>query len=138
METDPVGSSSNCRPLISDISSDIIDGKIMVAIPLLAIILIGPVSSEFCNNTASDKFSASLKILSAYSNTVFPKAVRINPKAPLLNKIEDNSYDAIIIAVAHKEFKKMGIKKIRAFGKSKHVVYDLKYLFSATQVDKRL
>ena len=56
----------------------------------------------------------------------------------LLNKIEDNSYDAIIIAVAHKEFKKMGIKKIRAFGKSKHVVYDLKYLFSATQVDKRL
>ena len=56
----------------------------------------------------------------------------------LLDKIEDNSYDAIIIAVAHKEFKKMGIKKIRALGKSKHVVYDLKYLFSATQVDKRL
>ena len=56
----------------------------------------------------------------------------------LLDKIEDNVYDAIIIAVAHKEFKKMGIKKIRALGKSKHVVYDLKYLFSATQVDKRL
>jgi len=56
----------------------------------------------------------------------------------LLDKIEDNEYDAIIIAVAHKEFKKMGIKKIRALGKSKHVVYDLKYLFSATQVDKRL
>jgi hypothetical protein len=32
----------------------------------------------------------------------------------------------------------MGIKKIRAFGKSKHVVYDLKYLFKAAQVDKRL
>ena len=56
----------------------------------------------------------------------------------LLDKLEDNEYDAIIIAVAHKEFKKMGIKKIRALGKSKHVVYDLKYLFSATQVDKRL
>ena len=56
----------------------------------------------------------------------------------LLDKVEDNSYDAILIAVAHKEFKKMGIKKIRALGKSKHVVYDLKYLFSATQVDKRL
>jgi len=56
----------------------------------------------------------------------------------LLDKIEDNAYDAIIIAVAHKEFKKMGIKKIRALGKSNHVVYDLKYLFSATQVDKRL
>jgi UDP-N-acetyl-D-glucosamine/UDP-N-acetyl-D-galactosamine dehydrogenase len=56
----------------------------------------------------------------------------------LLDKVEDNQYDAIIIAVAHKEFKKMGIKKIRALGKSKHVVYDLKYLFSATHVDKRL
>ena len=56
----------------------------------------------------------------------------------LLDKIEDNTYDAIIIAVAHKEFKKMGIKKIRALGKSKHLVYDLKHLFSATQVDKRL
>ena len=56
----------------------------------------------------------------------------------LLDKVEDNSYDAILIAVAHKEFKKMGIKKIRALGKSKHIVYDLKYLFSATQVDKRL
>ncbi len=56
----------------------------------------------------------------------------------LLDKIGTNEYDAIIIAVSHKEFKKMGIKKIRAFGKSKHVVYDLKYLFTAAQVDKRL
>jgi UDP-N-acetyl-D-galactosamine dehydrogenase len=56
----------------------------------------------------------------------------------LLDTLQPNEYDAIILAVAHKEFKKMGIKKIRSYGKSKHVVYDLKYLFSAEQVDKRL
>ncbi len=56
----------------------------------------------------------------------------------LLDTPQPNEYDAIILAVAHKEFKKMGIKKIRSYGKSKHVVYDLKYLFSAEQVDKRL
>jgi UDP-N-acetyl-D-galactosamine dehydrogenase len=56
----------------------------------------------------------------------------------LIEKIKPNEYDAIVIAVAHKQFKNMGIKKIRSFGKSKHVVYDLKYLFTSEQVDKRL
>ena len=56
----------------------------------------------------------------------------------LLDKPEINKYDAVVIAVAHKQFKKLGIKKIKSFGKSKHIVYDLKYLFSQAQVDKRL
>ena len=56
----------------------------------------------------------------------------------LLDDTKSALYDAIIIAVAHKEFKQMGIEKIRALGKLKHVVYDLKYLFPASQVDKRL
>ena len=56
----------------------------------------------------------------------------------LIEKIKPNEYDAIVIAVAHKQFKNKKIKKIRSFGKSKHVVYDLKYLFTSEQVDKRL
>ena len=56
----------------------------------------------------------------------------------LIDKLETNKYDGIVIAVAHKQFKKLGIKKIKSFGKAKHVVYDLKYLFSQTQVEKRL
>ncbi len=56
----------------------------------------------------------------------------------LLDKIQVNYYDAIVIAVSHKQFKKMGIKKIRSFGKSKHIIYDLKYLFKPEQVDMRL
>jgi UDP-N-acetyl-D-glucosamine/UDP-N-acetyl-D-galactosamine dehydrogenase len=56
----------------------------------------------------------------------------------LLDEVQANEYDAIIIAVSHKQFKKMGIDKIRSFGKSKHVIYDLKYLFPSGQVDMRL
>ena len=56
----------------------------------------------------------------------------------LIDKLETNKYDGIVIAVAHKQFKKLGIKKIKSCGKAKHVVYDLKYLFSQTQVEKRL
>jgi UDP-N-acetyl-D-galactosamine dehydrogenase len=56
----------------------------------------------------------------------------------LIDKPKFKEYDAIVIAVAHKQFKKLGIKKIKSFGKSKHIVYDLKYLFNQAQVEKRL
>ncbi len=47
-------------------------------------------------------------------------------------------YDGIIIAVAHHQFKEMSPKAIRAFGKDTHVLYDLKYIFSADSTDLRL
>ena len=47
-------------------------------------------------------------------------------------------YDGIIIAVAHEQFIKMGIEKIRALGKDNHVIYDLKYLFTKEDTDIRL
>lgn len=47
-------------------------------------------------------------------------------------------YDAIVLAVAHKEFRELGIDAVRAFGKKPHVLYDIKYLFAADEVDGRL
>ena len=49
-----------------------------------------------------------------------------------------NSYDAIILAVSHNEFKALGIDKIRALGKADHVLYDLKYILPKSSVDMRL
>ena len=49
-----------------------------------------------------------------------------------------NHYDAIILAVKHEQFIQMGAKAIRALGKEKHVLYDIKYLLSADKVDGRL
>ena len=48
------------------------------------------------------------------------------------------SYDAIILAVKHKQFTEMGAEKIRALGKACHVLYDVKYILPANQVDGRL
>jgi UDP-N-acetyl-D-galactosamine dehydrogenase len=48
------------------------------------------------------------------------------------------AYDAIIIAVAHHQFKAMGAAAIRTLGKPEHVLYDLKYLLPASASDLRL
>ena len=47
-------------------------------------------------------------------------------------------YDAIVLAVAHKEFREMGIDAIRSFARKPHVLYDIKYVFGADEVDGRL
>jgi UDP-N-acetyl-D-galactosamine dehydrogenase len=47
-------------------------------------------------------------------------------------------YDGLLIAVAHDVFRKMGTQSIRAFGKEKHVLYDLKYILKRVDSDIRL
>ena len=47
-------------------------------------------------------------------------------------------YDAIILAVAHDQFKNMPIAEVKALGKPQSIIYDLKYLFPADQTDARL
>jgi UDP-N-acetyl-D-galactosamine dehydrogenase len=51
---------------------------------------------------------------------------------------QNGRYDAIILAVAHQQFAEMGLQNIRALGKPNAVLYDVKYLFRAEQVDGRL
>ena len=48
------------------------------------------------------------------------------------------TYDAIILAVGHSQFKKMGVEKIRMLGKDLNVLYDIKYLFDSSESDLRL
>ena len=55
-----------------------------------------------------------------------------------INEPVQGKYDAIILAVAHNEFKEMSVEQIRAFGKDNHVLYDIKYLLKVGEVDGRL
>lgn len=55
-----------------------------------------------------------------------------------ITEILPGIYDAIILAVAHREFVTWGSERIRGFGKPDHVLYDLKYAFPLEQVDLRL
>ncbi|MDB3893373.1 Vi polysaccharide biosynthesis UDP-N-acetylglucosamine C-6 dehydrogenase TviB [Candidatus Thioglobus sp.] len=50
----------------------------------------------------------------------------------------EGKYDAILLAVAHNEFKELSLEQIKAFGKDSHVLYDIKYLLKANEVDGRL
>lgn len=61
----------------------------------------------------------------------------ISPMNDIAN-LESNSYDGIILAVAHNQFVEMGVEQIRELGKSSHVLYDLKYLFNSELSDIRL
>jgi len=50
----------------------------------------------------------------------------------------NGQYDAIVIAVAHQQFKQLGAEQIRALGKSNAVVFDIKYILPADAADGRL
>jgi len=51
---------------------------------------------------------------------------------------EQGKYDAILLAVAHDEFKELSLEQIKSFGRDRHVLYDIKYLLNANEVDGRL
>ena len=55
-----------------------------------------------------------------------------------VKKLRNATYDAVVMGVAHAEFRGMGIRKVRALGKKRHVLYDIKYVFRADEVDGRL
>lgn len=55
-----------------------------------------------------------------------------------ITKPGDGQYDAIILAVAHHQFRSMGAAAIRDLGKENAVLYDLKYVLSKKESDMRL
>ncbi len=55
-----------------------------------------------------------------------------------VTELKQDHYDAIVIAVAHDQFKAMSSQELIALGKQKHVLYDLKYVLDKEQSDIRL
>ena len=60
------------------------------------------------------------------------------PDINFIEKAANKTYDAVILAVAHKEFCNMDIEEISNLGKEKHLIYDLKYIFPSSETDLRL
>ena len=56
----------------------------------------------------------------------------------LIDELQENYFDAIIIAVAHDSFKSMGYINIRKLGRADIIIYDLKYLLDRHESDLRL
>ena len=55
-----------------------------------------------------------------------------------IRRLKPGTYDAVVMGVAHDEFRRMGIAGVRGLGRKSHVLYDIKYVFKADEVDGRL
>jgi len=56
----------------------------------------------------------------------------------LLPELRPGAYDAVVVAVAHRQFRDLGADDIRALGKPDSVVFDVKYLLPKDAVDEYL
>jgi UDP-N-acetyl-D-glucosamine/UDP-N-acetyl-D-galactosamine dehydrogenase len=56
----------------------------------------------------------------------------------MTGQLDSGSYDAVIVAVGHEQFRRLGAEGIRAFGKPQSIVYDVKYVLPRESVDGRL
>jgi UDP-N-acetyl-D-galactosamine dehydrogenase len=56
----------------------------------------------------------------------------------LVERPDTDSYDGIVLAVAHREFAVLGARSMRGFGKATHVLFDVKHVFAAADSDLRL
>ena len=55
-----------------------------------------------------------------------------------ISQPESGAYNAIILAVGHRQFADLGAEKIREFGAATAILFDVKYLFPASATDGRL
>ncbi|WP_151829076.1 Vi polysaccharide biosynthesis UDP-N-acetylglucosamine C-6 dehydrogenase TviB [Acinetobacter radioresistens] len=76
--------------------------------------------------------------LDIYDPWVDPLEVEKEYKLAPITSLQKASYDAIIIAVAHDEFKYMGSEQFKSLGKEKYILYDLKYILDKANSNIRL
>jgi UDP-N-acetyl-D-galactosamine dehydrogenase len=53
-------------------------------------------------------------------------------------ELVDDSYDAVVLAVAHRQFVELGAERIRRLAKAEHVFFDIKHAFPKDAVTARL
>lgn len=73
-----------------------------------------------------------------YDSWASNEEVKHEYNVELIDSLENGTYDAIVLAVDHSEFKVMGEAKLRALGKTEHVLYDVKHVLAPNESDIRL
>ncbi|MDX1252542.1 MAG: Vi polysaccharide biosynthesis UDP-N-acetylglucosamine C-6 dehydrogenase TviB [Gammaproteobacteria bacterium] len=109
------------------------------------VLILGLTFKENCPDLRNTKVTDIIKELHSYHAQVDVYDPWINPAeaeheygiTPVAT-LEPGKYDAIILAVAHHQFREMGAEKIRALGKPHAILFDVKYILPADQVDGRL
>jgi len=82
-----------------------------------------------------DEYQANVDV---YDPWVDPQEAQKEYAITPLKSLDQKRYDAIVIAVAHRQFLEMGIEQIRQLGNDNCVIFDTKSLFPKQLVDDRL
>ena len=104
------------------------------------ILVLGFAFKENCADVRNTQVAGLAAALAAPGATVdvFDPCVPNAGELPLVAEPAPGEYDAIVLAVAHDAFRDMGAARLRAFGKPRHVLFDVKHLLPASAVDGRL
>ncbi|GAB6095739.1 Vi polysaccharide biosynthesis UDP-N-acetylglucosamine C-6 dehydrogenase TviB [Desulfatiferula olefinivorans] len=129
--------------VISQVVKEMIKRKIHV--DGARVLIMGLTFKENCPDLRNTRVVDMVKELSDYNARVDVYDPWVNPAEAVheygitpIEKPEKGAYDAVILAVAHHQFKDMGVSAIRALGKASHVLYDIKYVLPAEESDGRL
>ena len=109
------------------------------------ILVMGLSFKENCPDIRNTKIVDMVKALTEYELDLDIYDPWVDPKeveqeyglAPVMQLIPQ-AYDAVILAVAHDQFKAMTAQEVHALGKPKHVLYDLKYVLDKQETSIRL
>ena len=109
------------------------------------VLIMGLSFKENCPDTRNTKVIDLVKKLTdngvkvdVYDPWVDEKEVSKQYNMSLINYPKDNHYEAVIVAVAHKQFIDMGGNQISKFGKSESLIFDLKHVLERKYSDLRL
>ena len=109
------------------------------------ILLLGLAFKENCPDLRNTRVVDIVQALRGYSTEVDVHDPWVDPaeaeheyRITPLAQPPTGAYDAVIVAVGHRQFVAMGAEGIRAFGKPATVIYDVKYVLPREAVDGRL
>lgn len=110
------------------------------------ILVLGLAFKENCPDLRNSKVIDVITTLSEYNAVIEvwdPQIDVAEARSELKFDIHDSapppaSYDAVILAVAHREFAELGAEKIRALGRPGAVFFDVKGVFAKHESDGRL
>mgnify|MGYP001474039622 CR=1 FL=1 len=109
------------------------------------ILILGVTFKENCSDTRNSQIAHIHKRLlkkkcnvSLYDPYISSNEL-FDQKYKMMKSLKKDKYEAIVVAVGHKLFKNMGIKKIRALSsRNNSIIIDIKGLFKSTEVNFQL
>ncbi|WP_274426445.1 Vi polysaccharide biosynthesis UDP-N-acetylglucosamine C-6 dehydrogenase TviB [Chelativorans sp. YIM 93263] len=80
-------------------------------------------------------YNANVEVFDPWAD---PEVAKNEYGLALVSQPQKSTYDAIVLAVGHEQFKIAGASEIRSWGRDQHVLYDLKSVLHPDESDLRL